>query len=121
MNVVNWFEIPATDLPRAKAFYEAVFDVTLMHMDMGPSSMEMFPSEPGAANAGGALVVMEGYEPSSTGTTVYFQTADIEGLLAKVTEAGGSVLVPKMPIGEHGFIAHFLDSEGNRVALHSMQ
>lgn len=92
-----------------------------MHMDMGPSSMEMFPSEPGAANAGGALVVMEGYEPSSTGTTVYFQTEDIEGLLAKVTEAGGSVLVPKMPIGEHGFIAHFLDSEGNRVALHSMQ
>jgi len=52
---------------------------------------------------------------------MYFQTEDIEGTLAKVTAAGGEVIVPKMSIGEHGFIGQFLDSEGNRVALHSMQ
>ena len=121
MNAVNWFEIPAVDLGRAKVFYEAVFGVSLMHMDMGPSAMEMFPTEPGAPNAGGALIVTEGYTPSATGTTVYFQADDIDGTLAKVTAAGGSILAPKMAIGEHGFIAQFLDSEGNRVALHSMQ
>jgi len=121
MNVVNWFELPATDLARAKTFYEAVFGIPLMHMDMGPSSMEMFPSEPGGPNAGGALVKSEGYEPCATGPTVYFFAEDIEATLAKVTAAGGSVMVPKMSIGEHGFIAHFADSEGNRVALHSMQ
>lgn len=121
MNVVNWFEIPSLDLAKAKAFYEAVFGVALIHMDMGPSSMEMFPSEPGAANAGGALVATEGYTPSATGTTVYFQTDDIDGTLAKVTAAGGTVIVPKMSIGEFGFIGQFLDTEGNRVALHSMQ
>ncbi|MBK9242914.1 MAG: VOC family protein [Acidobacteria bacterium] len=121
MNAVNWFEIPAVDLGRAKVFYEAVFAVSLAHMDMGPSAMEMFPTEPGAPNAGGALIVTEGYTPSATGTTVYFQTDDIDGTLARVTAAGGSILAPKMAIGEHGFIAQFLDSEGNRVALHSMQ
>ncbi len=121
MNVVNWFELPATDLARAKKFYEAVFGLSLIHMDMGPSAMEMFPGEPGGPNASGALIVSEGYEPSATGTTVYFQTDDIEGTLAKVTAAGGQVIVPKMSIGEHGFIGQFLDSEGNRVALHSMQ
>lgn len=121
MNAVNWFEIPAADLARAKTFYESVFGVTLMHMEMGPSSMEMFPSEPGAANAGGALITSEGYIPTAHGTTVYFATDDIEGTLAKVTSSGGVVLVPKMSIGEFGFIAHFLDTEGNRVALHSMR
>ncbi len=121
MNVVNWFELPATDLVRAKKFYEAVFGVELMHMDMGPQAMEMFPGEPGGPNASGALIQGEGYEPNATGTTVYFQADDIDAVLAKVAAAGGQVMFPKMGIGEHGFIAHFVDSEGNRVALHSMQ
>lgn len=120
MNVVNWFELPVTDLARAKKFYEAAFGLSLTHMDMGPTSMEMFPGEPGAANAGGALVLGEGYVPNGTGTTVYFATEDIDGTNAKIAAAGGSVIVPKMSIGEFGFISQFLDSEGNRVALHSM-
>ena len=121
MNPVNWFELPATDLARAKAFYESVFGVTLTHMDMGPTSMEMFASDPTQPNAGGALVVAEDYVPSASGTTVYFYADDINATMAKVVAAGGREICPKMSIGEFGFIAQFLDSEGNRVALHSMQ
>ena len=120
-NAVNWFEIPATDLDRAKIFYESVFDCQLSKMEMGPAKMAMFPMEQGAANAPGALVKAEGYSPSHAGSMVYFSVEDIEGTLVKVSESGGSVLNPKMGIGENGFVATFNDCEGNRVALHSTQ
>jgi len=119
-NPVNWFEIPVNDLSRAVRFYEAVFGVPLATMEMGPAQMAMFPMVQGGTNAGGALVKTEGYTPSPAGTVVYFSVADIEGTLAKIGQAGGSTIVPKMSIGEHGFFAQFQDSEGNRVALHSM-
>lgn len=121
MNIVNWFEIPAKDLARAKSFYEHVFGVSLTHMDMGPSSMEMFPMEQGAQGSGGALIVTEGYTPSHAGSMVYFSVEDIDGTLKKAEGKGGKTLVPKMSIGEFGFIGHMEDSEGNRVGVHSMQ
>ena len=120
-NPVNWFEIPVTDLPRAVRFYEAILGVSLQTMDMGPAQMAMFPMVQGGPNAGGALVKTDGYTPSQAGTVIYFSVDDIEGTLAKIGGAGGSTLVPKMSIGEHGFFAQFTDSEGNRVALHSMR
>ena len=64
---------------------------------------------------------MEGCNPSMNGATVYLNGGDdLNQVLSKVETAGGSVLMPKMEIGENGFIAQFVDSEGNRVALHSM-
>ena len=120
-NAVNWFEIPATDLDRAKSFYETVFDCKLTDMEMGPSKMAMFPIEPGAANAPGAIIKSEGYVPSHEGSMVYFSVEDIEATLSKISKSGGSVLNPKMGIGENGFVAIFNDCEGNRVALHSFQ
>jgi predicted enzyme related to lactoylglutathione lyase len=119
MKISNWFEIPAADLARAEAFYEGVLGVTLSNMEMGPSKMEMFPFEQGAAGAGGTLISAEGYTPSHNGTMVYFSVTDIEVTLGKIGEQGGKTLVPKMSIGEHGFVAHFEDTEGNRVGLHS--
>ena len=119
-NPVNWFEIPVNDIPRAVRFYEAVFGVSLQTMEMGPAQMAMFPMVQGGQNAGGALVKTDGYTPSHAGTIIYFSVADIEGTLRKITAAGGSTIVPKMSIGEHGYFAQFQDSEGNRVALHSM-
>ena len=119
-NPVNWFEIPVNDLARATRFYEGVFGVKLDPMDMGPAQMAMFPMNPEGTNAGGALVKTEGYVPSHAGTVVYFAVADIEGALTKIGANGGSTLVPKMSIGPYGFFAQFQDSEGNRVALHSM-
>lgn len=119
MNPVNWFEIAANDLARAKAFYEHAFGFSLTHMEMGPSKMEMFPMEQNASGSGGALIQTEGYTPSHEGTVIYFSVDDIEATLAKVGAKGGKTLQPKMSIGEFGFIALFEDSEGNRLGLHS--
>jgi uncharacterized protein len=120
-NAVNWFEIPATDINRAKKFYENVMSEELSLMEMGPSQYAMFPIEQGAANAPGAIVKAEGYTPSQTGALVYFSVEDIEGTLTKINKNGGSTILPKTSIGENGFMAHFNDCEGNRIALHSVQ
>ncbi len=118
-NVVNWFEIPVDDLNRAKKFYADLLGVALNDLPMPGSEMSAFEWVQGGEFATGALVKSEGYVPSATGTTVYFSCEDLADNLAKVEELGGKVLMPKTSIGEHGFIAHLLDTEGNRVALHS--
>lgn len=118
-NPVNWFEIPATDLDRAQAFYERVLGVELERNEMGPLWMAWFPMTGDGEGASGTLIQNENYTPSHAGTLVYFSVEDIEGTLARIESAGGKVLNGKSSIGEFGFVAHFEDSEGNRVALHS--
>ena len=117
-NPVNWFEIPVRDMRRATKFYEAAFGVTLAPNEMGPCQLAFFPMERGGAGAGGTLVKGDGYTPSHQGTMVYFSTAAIDAVLPKIVQAGGKMLLPKTSIGQYGFIAHFEDSEGNRVSLH---
>ena len=119
MNPVNWFEIPVKDLDRAKKFYESVFGVKLQMEEMGPMKMAWFPMLQDAFGAAGSLVKADGYAPSHEGTVVYLSVEDIEGTLAKIKANHGKTLLPKMGIGEYGFIAQFEDTEGNRVALHS--
>lgn len=120
-NPVNWFEIPAADLERAKAFYEHVFEVSLQVVELGPLRMAWFPMVADAPGATGTLVQAETYTPSHAGAMVYFSVADIPATLARVSAKGGKVLREKMSIGEHGFVGHFEDCEGNRVALHATQ
>ncbi len=119
MNPVNWFEIPVKDLDRAKKFYESVFGVKLQMEEMGPMKMAWFPMLQDASGAAGSLVKADGYTPSHEGTVVYLSVEDIEVTLAKIKANHGKTLLPKMGIGEYGFIAQFEDTEGNRVALHS--
>lgn len=118
-NPVNWFEIPATDLARAQRFYERVLGIDMARNEMGDLRMAWFPMQQGGDGATGTLVENEHYTPSHAGSMVYFSVEDIEGALERVEESGGKVLNPKRSIGEFGFTAHFEDSEGNRVALHS--
>lgn len=118
-NPVTWFEIPAADLERAKAFYEHVLGVELTVQALGPLKMAWFPMRQGTPGATGSLVQSEAYEPSHKGTLVYFGVEDIETALRQVEAKGGKVLGAKKSIGQYGFVAHFEDSEGNRVALHS--
>jgi len=120
-NPVNWFEIPATDLNRAQAFYEHILSVELSLQEMGPMKMAWFPMEKDIPGAAGSLVKAQGQTPSHAGTLVYFSVEDIESVLKKVNEKNGKTLHPKESIGEYGFIALFEDSEGNRVGLHSMK
>ena len=119
MNPANWFEIPVTNMSRAQSFYEHVFGYTLDLKDMWESQMAWFPMHDNASGATGSLVAAEGYMPSKEGTVVYFSVPSIGAALKKVEERGGKTLIPETDIGEFGFFAHFEDSEGNRIALHS--
>jgi len=119
--VVNWFEIPVKDLDRAVRFYEKAFDVKLSTEEMAGLKMAMFPFKQGAPGAAGSLVQGASYEPSHAGSVVYFTVEDIPETLRRITANGGRTLMPKTGIGEYGSIAQFEDTEGNRLALHSMK
>ncbi len=118
-NVVGWFEIPVTDMVRAKKFYSTVFGKELIDMNMAEMEMAAFPWFNEAEFASGSLVKSKGYEPSATGTVVYFHSEDVNIELAKAVKSGGKILAPKTDIGENGFICLFIDTEGNRIGLHS--
>lgn len=120
-NVVDWFEIPVKDMTKAKKFYSEVFGKELIDMNMPDMEMAAFPWFNEAENTAGSLVKSEGYEPSATGTVVYFYSDELSVELAKVTKHGGKLLMPKTDIGEYGFIALFTDPEGNRIGLHSIK
>ena len=122
-NAISWFEIPATDLDRAQKFYEAIFGRTLITMDFPNIKMRMFPIED-MMGVGGAVVDSGGFhKPSATdGPLIYLNAnPDVQLVLDKVVAAGGQILVPKTQISpEYGYMGVFLDSEGNRIALHSV-
>ncbi len=117
-HTISWFEIPAADIDRAVKFYSAIFGVKMEQMEWQGVKMAFFPG--GQDLIHGALVKGEGYVPSDKGAVVYLNASpDLNAALNKIEEAGGQVLKPKFGIGEHGFIAYFKDTEGNKVALHS--
>ena len=122
-NAISWFEIPTTDLDRATAFYESIFQIALFPLDTPNLKMRMFPIENMATGVGGALVYSGGFhKPSATdGPLIYLNAnPDVQVVLDRVTGVGGTVIVPKTQISpEYGYMAAFIDSEGNRIALHS--
>ena len=117
-NPVNWFEIPVTDRKRAKTFYEGALSVEITETEMGPNKMGWFPMEMGALGAAGTLIQGDRYTPSHDGSLVYIHVDAIDPTLEWINRCGGKTLMPRTSIGQHGFISHFEDSEGNRVALH---
>ena len=118
-NAVSWFEIPVSDMARAKSFYETVFEKELMDMPNENMEMSAFPWTAGAPHSAGALVKSEYAKPSPEGTLVYFECDDVANELGRVEANGGQVIAPKMSIGEFGFIGQAIDTEGNRIGLHS--
>lgn len=123
-NPVGWFEIYVQDMPRAKAFYEAVFQGRLSPLtNPDPSGfvdMEMwaFPMSAEGYGAAGALVKMAGC-PSGGSTLVYFSCADCAVEAERAVAHGGRIFKPKISIGANGFIAMVVDTEGNMIGLHS--
>jgi hypothetical protein len=117
-NALNWFEIPVTDLARAKEFYGKVLQAELREETVGGASMAIFPYDGGV---GGALIAGEQHVPSATGALIYLNAGnDLGGALRRVEEAGGKVVMGATKLTDTiGSIAVFLDSEGNRAALHS--
>ena len=122
-NSINWFEIPVADFGRATKFYGALYQTELYTDKMGDFDMGFLPmSQEDKTAVGGALVAGDGYVPSQEGTVVYLNGGDdLQAILDRVEGAGGKVLVPKFEITpEYGHCAFFLDSEGNKVGIHSM-
>ena len=121
-NALNWFEIPATDHVRAKKFYETAFNITMDNaMDMMGMTMVNFPSEMGNGKVSGALVQSAYHKPSADGAVLYLNAnPSIQTVIDGVTKAGGQVVMPRTEITpEIGYMAFFIDSEGNRIGLHA--
>ncbi|MEH0153967.1 VOC family protein [Limibacter armeniacum] len=121
-NAVNWFEISVNDLERAVTFYSKLFPQnSFERYEMEETQMAMFDGNPDIHGAAGVLIKHEHLKPSMEGTTVYFHCDDVNNQLAILEELKAEILMPKTSIGEHGFIAQFVDCEGNRISLHSMK
>jgi predicted enzyme related to lactoylglutathione lyase len=123
-NVINWFEIPVTNVDRAKQFYETVLDIEMSVQKMGDDEMVFFPRKPDTVMAlsgkvSGALVKSEQAKPSADGVMIYINASpSVQTALDKVEAAGGKIVQPKNKIPA-GLIAIIMDTEGNKIGLHS--
>lgn len=121
-NVINWFEIPATDFTRAMKFYSEVLNVEMEEMPSpdGKIKFANFPYKPDGSVVSGGIVKTEGFVPTTGGPIIYLNGGDDLALpLSRVEGAGGKITMPKTRI-EEMFMAEFIDSEGNRMRFHSM-
>ena len=119
-NALNWFEIPATDISRAKNFYETIFEIKMEEMEMSGMKYAMFPFDPTVGKIAGGLAQSPMHTPSSTGSIIYLNAnPDLQNVLDRIEKAGGKISMPKTSIGQNGFMAFFIDTEGNIMALHS--
>ena len=116
---ISIFEIPATDINRAVEFYQSILDIKIDIIDMQGMQMGILPSEGHAVS--GVITQGEGYEPSPNGVIIYLNGGDnLETILNKVEKSGGQVVVPKSLIDEeNGYFGMFMDSEGNKIGVHS--
>ncbi len=117
-NPVSYFEIPVADMDRAIDFYQAVFAVSLTRTEIDGHDMALFPFDENAQGISGALATGESYVPSSSGPRIYFFVENIEATLDQVITKGGEVAYPKTSVGDF-WVAEFVDSEGNQIALSS--
>ncbi len=120
-NALNWFEISVSDIARAKKFYEEIFSMEMFVQDMMGMKMAYFPIDMTSGKVGGGIVESPYHKPSADGVKVYLNAnPDMEAILAKIAGAGGQVMMPKTKISDEiGYMAGFVDTEGNHVALHS--
>jgi predicted enzyme related to lactoylglutathione lyase len=121
MNPVVYFEIPVSSMERARPFYERVFRVSLEVREIDGNEMALFPYLEGQAGTSGALARGASYVPGKAGARIYFGVADVAETLALAVSAGGQVNYPVTEVPEYGWVAEFLDVEGNCIALYSSQ
>jgi uncharacterized protein len=119
-NLINWFEIPATDFKRAVSFYKDILGVEIKETEMFGTKMGFFPTD--GINVSGAIVQGEDYKPSTDGILAYLNGGnDLQIVLDKVEPNNGKIIVPKTQISpEMGYFGMFIDTEGNKMAVHSL-
>jgi len=120
-NFISIIEIPVSDFPRAVRFYQGVVGVSIQKMEMGGVTMGVLPNEEGTVNV--VLAKGDDYKPTAGGAVLYLQAGDdLQPMLDRVKQHGGQILVPKTEISpEMGFFALFIDTEGNKLGLHSLK
>jgi len=119
-NAINWFEIAVLDIARAKKFYESIFEIKMEQMEMDGMKYALFPFNPINSKVAGGLAQSPLHIPSTTGSIIYLNAnPDLQNVLDRIEEADGKITMPKTSIGQNGFMAMFIDSEGNSIALHS--
>lgn len=119
-NALNWFEIPVTDFDRAVTFYNTVLGIDMRRQEFNGVMNGVLPYDSGDhRGVGGSLIHDPRVKPARDGITVYLNVdGKMDAVLARVANAGGQIALPKTDIGM-GHIALIIDSEGNRVGLHS--
>ena len=116
-NAINWFEIPSVDFDRAVQFYSDILGQPLRKSEFMGVPHGFFASD--EKGVGGAIVKSDNHQISTSGAVIYLNAAgDMDGILSWVESAGGQIVTPKTPIGEQGYLALMLDSEGNKIGLH---
>ncbi|MES2690961.1 MAG: VOC family protein [Bacteroidota bacterium] len=120
-NLINWFEIPAGNFDRAVLFYKTILGIEIRETELFGTKMGFFPSD--GKNVTGAIVQGEGYHPSAQGVVAYLNGRDdLQLILDQVGSNNGKVILPKTQISpEMGYFGMFIDTEGNKMAVHSMQ
>ena len=121
-NALNWFEIPVDEIERAQDFYEGIFDMAMAPLqEMMGLKMVGFPVDMTSGKIGGALVESDFHVPSDEGAVIYLNAnPDIQTIIDRVEDLGGEVVMPRTQITpEIGYMAFFIDSEGNRIGLHA--
>ncbi len=121
MNTVKWFEVPATDLKRAQKFYETVLEYKMKFQDNGYSQMVFFPYETEEQGGAGAIVKSPDHNPGALGVVLQFEIEDVSKALSQTEKNGGKIIKAKTSAGQYGFVAWILDSEGNKIKIHSMK
>ncbi|AFD09019.1 VOC family protein [Solitalea canadensis] len=122
-NALNWFEIPVEDTERAKQFYESILDIKMETQNMMGMEMSFFPfdMEDGSGKVSGALVKSNMHKPGMDGAIIYLNAnPTIQTVIDKIEPSGGKLLMDKTQIDENiGYMAFFVDTEGNRMAIHA--
>ena len=122
-HAIHWFEIPVDDFERARMFYNRIFDYEMREMELNGNRFGLLPSDDGDGDGAvrGAIVKAEDFLPARHGALVYLDGGDdLSTVLMRVEPAGGKVLTDKTLVSpEIGWFGTFLDTEGNKIAVHS--
>jgi len=120
-NLISIIEIPTTDLPRAIKFYQTILGLQIQEMEMGGVKLGVLPNDEGTVNV--VLAKGDDYKPTTNGAVLYLNAGEnLQPILDKVEQNGGQIILPKTEISpEMGFFALFIDTEGNKLGLHSIK
>jgi predicted enzyme related to lactoylglutathione lyase len=120
LHALNWFEIHAANLQRAKRFYETILQISMEEVKVGDMPEVLFSFDRTQGGGGGSILESNTPPSGGGGTLICLNVeGDLEGVLSRISSAGGTVTKPRTAIGPYGFIGIFKDTKGNRIGLHS--